>query len=111
MTMLYEQLLTSLAATGLPVAEYAWDTRPDTSYLVVAIDQEAASLEADGKKTNQAPQGTVDLYSITSDREQMQSVQAALDALDGCAWYLNSVQYEDDTRLIHWEWVFSLDRW
>ena len=107
----YDALLTALKALGLPIAEYAWDSRPDSDYLVIGIDSEAASLEADGQKVNQAPQGTVDLFTLTNDRAVMQSVQSALDALDGCAWYLNSVQYEDDTRLLHWEWVFALERW
>ena len=25
-----------------------------------------------------------------------------------CAWYLNSVQYEEDTKLIHYEWYFEV---
>lgn len=108
---MYQELLTALRALNIPLAEYAWDTRPDTNYIVIAIDQEAGSLEADGQKVNQAPQGTVDLFSYTNDREQMQAIQDVLNNFDGCAWYLNSVQYEDDTRLLHWEWVFSLEMW
>jgi hypothetical protein len=108
---LYETLIANLKALKIPLAEYAWDVRPDTDYLVIAIDTEAASLQADGAKVNQSPQGTVDLFTSTNDRTVMQSVQGVLDALDGCAWYLNSVQYEDDTRLLHWEWVFSLETW
>lgn len=108
---MYDELIAALRATGIPLAEYAWDSRPDADYLVIAIDGEAASLEADGQKVNQSPQGTVDLFTASNDRQAMQTVQAALDALDGCAWYLNSVQYEDDTRLLHWEWVFSLETW
>lgn len=107
----YQQLIDALQALNIPLAEYAWDTRPDTNYLTIAIDDEAASLEADGQKVNQAPQGTIDLYSYTNDRATVEAVQGVLNALDGCAWYLNSVQYEDDTRLLHWEWVFSLETW
>lgn len=108
---LYDTLIANLRALGIPLAEFAWDSRPDSDYLVIAIDGEANSLEADGEKVNQAPQGTIDLFSASNDREAMQSVQTVLNALDGCAWYLNSVQYEDDTRLLHWEWVFSLETW
>ena len=108
---MYEALLAALRALDIPLAEYAWDQRPDTNYLVIGIDDEAASLQADGKKVNQAPQGTIDLFSYDNDREQMQQVQTVLNDLDGCAWYLNSVQYEDDTRLLHWEWVFGLETW
>lgn len=107
---MYNDLIEALRQV-LPIAEYAWDVRPDTDYLVIAIDSEANSLQADGKKVNQAPQGTVDLFTFSNDREVMQSVQNVLDTFDGCAWYLNSVQYEDDTRLLHWEWVFSLEMW
>lgn len=107
---MYNELIEALRQV-LPIAEYAWDVRPDTDYLVIAIDGEANSLQADGKKVNQAPQGTVDLFTFSNDREVMQSVQDVLNAFDGCAWYLNSVQYEDDTRLLHWEWVFSLEMW
>lgn len=41
----------------------------------------------------------------------MAAIQAALNGLSGCAWYLNSIQYEEDTRLLHWEWVFTLESW
>ena len=108
---LYEELIDRLTALELPIAEEAWDVRPDTDYLVIGLDAEANSLQADGHKVNQAPQGTVDLFSKTNDRENMMAVQNVLDGLDGCAWYFNSKQYEDDTRLIHWEWVFTLERW
>lgn len=108
---MYDELVTALQALEIPLAEYAWDTRPDADYMVIAIDSETDSLEADGQKVNQAPQGTIDLFSSTNDREKMMAIQTVLDAFDGCAWYLNSVQYEDDTRLLHWEWVFSLEMW
>ena len=108
---MYEQLINALKQLNIPLAEYAWDVRPDKDYLVIAIDSEANSLEADGKKVNQAPQGTIDLFTYSNDRETMLAVQGVMDAFDGCAWYLNSVQYEDDTRLLHWEWVFSLETW
>lgn len=108
---MYDALIEALRQTGIPLAEYAWDVRPETDYLVITIDSEANSLEADDKKVNQAPQGTIDLFSMHNDRETMQTVQNVLNTFDGCAWYLNSVQYEDDTRLLHWEWVFSLEMW
>ena len=108
---MYDQLVEALRQLNIPVAEFAWDVRPDTDYLVIGIDGEANSLEANNQKVNQSPQGTVDLFTYRNDREIMLSVQNVLDTFDGCGWYLNSVQYEDDTRLLHWEWVFSLETW
>ena len=108
---MYDQLVEALRQLNLPLAEYAWDVRPDTDYLVIAPDTEASSLQADNQKVCQSPQGTIDLFSFGNDRVIMQSVQDVLNGFDGCAWYFNSVQYEDDTRLLHWEWVFSLETW
>lgn len=108
---MYDELVAALQLTGIPFAEYAWDTRPDGAFGVIAIDGEADSLQADDHMVNQAPQGTVDLYTPDSDRDRMALIQETLNGFDGCAWYLNSVQYEDETRLLHWEWVFSLERW
>lgn len=108
---MYDELVNALKLTGIPFAEYAWDTRPDGAFGVIAIDGEADSLQADDHMVNQAPQGTVDLFTPDSDRDQMALIQETLNSFDGCAWYLNSVQYEDETRLLHWEWVFSLERW
>ena len=108
---MYTDLIEALRQRGIPLAECAWDVRPDTDYLVIAIDDEANSLHSDNHKENQAPQGTVDLFTVTNDRSTMLRVQNVLNTFDGCAWHLNSVQYEDDTRLLHWEWVFSLEMW
>ena len=37
----------------------------------------------------------------------MESVPQALDQSGEIAWYLNSVQYEEDTELIHYEWAWE----
>ena len=34
-------------------------------------------------------------------------IPTALDQI-GAAWYLNSVQYEEETGLIHYEWVWEV---
>lgn len=108
---MFNELVAALKATDIPFAEFAWDQRPDTAYGVISIDGEGAALGANLHKENQAPQGTVDLFTRDNDRADMQAVQNVLNAFDGCAWYLNSVQYENETRLIHWEWVFTLEMW
>ena len=34
------------------------------------------------------------------------AIEAALEAAR-CAWYLNSIQFEQDTGYVHLEWVFQ----
>lgn len=107
---MYDELVAALKDTAIPFAEYAWDQRPEGTYGVIAPDT-ALHQYADNRTEHQSPQGTVDLFTDTNDRTQVETVQTVLNSAEGCSWYLNSIQYETDTRLIHWEWVFTLDSW
>lgn len=51
--------------------------------------------------------GTIDLFSKDEDDPLRDQIEDALDEA-GISWKLNSVQYEDDTKLIHTEWVFEV---
>lgn len=106
---MFNELVTALKATGIPFAEYAWDVRPKVNYGTIAIDGAGQHSHADNHTIDQAIEGTVDLFTYDNDRSVIDLVQNVLDTFDGCAWYLESVQYESDTRLIHWEWVFQLE--
>ena len=109
-TTLFDSLVSALAGTGIPFALEAWDSRPAGTYGVLHREGAGAALWADGHMQLQAPEGSVDLFTDSADRAAMQAVQAALNAVDGLAWRLESVQYESDTRLLHWEWVYQLER-
>jgi len=39
----------------------------------------------------------------------VQQIEDALGTDDSLAWQLNSVQYEQDTGYIHYEWAFEID--
>ena len=104
-------LQTALASANVPLAEYAWDTRPEGNFAVIALDGAAGTLGANGHIENQAPEGTVDLFLTDGDRTIPHVIQSVLNQTDGCAWRLESLQYEPDARLLHWEWVFQLERW
>ena len=106
---MYDALLSALQAIGIPFQEYGWDQRPDVDYGLVSIDGAGEVVAADNHIQEQAIEGTIDLFTHGNDRASMAAIQGILDGLEGCAWYLNSVQYEQETRLIHWEWVFQLE--
>ena len=38
----------------------------------------------------------------------MDLIQEALNTSEGVGWVLSSVQYEDETNLIHYEWTFAV---
>lgn len=106
---MFDDLVTALKATGISIAENAWDQRPAGNYGVIAIDGAGQTVAADNRIQLQSIEGTVDLFTTTNDRTDMAKIQKVLNDTDGCAWYLSSVQYEQETHLIHWEWVFQLE--
>lgn len=101
-----QNLKAALNSTGIPFAHYAWSHAPNGTYGVFAEDS-AGHLFADGKVVDQSVQGTIDLYTRDDSATPKETVQAALATVD-MAWYLNSIQYEEDTGYIHYEWVFEV---
>lgn len=65
------------------------------------------SQRADNIVQEQAIRGTVDLYSRVEYDPAIDVVQNFLNNY-GASWFLNSVQFEDETNLIHHEWVFEV---
>lgn len=75
-------------------------------YVVWAEDS-ANSFEANNVHAESADEGTIDLYTKDENDPLRESIPQALNDC-GCAWYKNSTQYEEDTGLIHDEWVFEV---
>lgn len=76
-------------------------------YIVWAEDAEGDSVEGDNAKINQSIQGTIDYYTKEDMDENVDKIQATLK--DACiSFYLNSVQHEEETEYIHYEWVFEV---
>ena len=51
--------------------------------------------------------GSTHLFTKNEDDPLFERIPAALESI-GASWYLNSVQYEDDTGLIHYEWYWEV---
>lgn len=99
-----QPLRDALAALG---NAYHYTAKPNAAppYLVWMEDGDN-DLAADNTHVERIYQGTVDLYTKTEDDPLMEHVPEVLESIEA-AWYLNSVQYEDDTGLIHYEWVWE----
>lgn len=85
-----------------------WRSAPEglKSYIVWAEDGEENSLEADNKKQRQGIHGTIDLFTKTEFDSLADEIQEGLNNLENVSWRLESVQYEDETMFIHYEWEF-----
>ena len=107
---MYDRLVEHLKATGIAFAETAWSKAPKTDYGVIAMDGAADTVWADNRMRQQALEGTVDLFTHGPGMEKAKQIQTALDEA-GVSWQLGSVQFEEDTKLTHWEWIFQLEVW
>lgn len=76
-------------------------------YIVWAEDTEANSIHADNEKIDQVIQGTIDYFTKTEFDPNFDLIQDKLNSI-GLSWRLNSIQYEDDTGYIHFEWVWEM---
>ena len=78
-----------------------------TRYIVWAEESEVENFVADNWKPGGTIEGTIDLYTKDEDDDFIPQIPQALNSA-GIAFELYSVQYEDETRFIHYEWVFRV---
>jgi hypothetical protein len=104
--MRFDSLVNALLTVGVPVSHYAAHKQPD-KYIVWAEDGQGASLFADNKMRDQVIQGTADYFTRVEYDPIAKEIQRALNDA-GISWSMNSIQYEEDTRYIHYEWVWEL---
>lgn len=97
-------LKAALESTGYPFAHYAWASAPSGTYGTYAEDS-SNRLTCDNRTAESAMVVYVNLFTKDDSDEPRMTVESAIDGK--FAWYLNTVQFEDDTGLIHYEWVIE----
>ena len=95
-----------LLTVGVPVFHYFGKTKED-KYIVWAEDNESGSLKADDEVIEQEIQGTIDYFTREEFDENVLKIQQALNSAN-IPFRLNSVQHEDDTNFVHFEWTFEV---
>ena len=95
------------ALAALTDNTYHYFARPNSTppYIVWAEDADN-DLTADNVHAEKMYQGTIDLYTKAEGDTLIESIPETLEEI-GAAYYLNSVQYEEETGLIHFEWVWE----
>ena len=91
---------------GLSVYHY-WRPNMSAPFCVWAEYGESSSLQANNHKREQAIGGYVDYFTLNEFDETVDSIQVVLNSVEGLGWSLESVQYEDETNLIHYQWRFD----
>lgn len=99
------RLAEGFGSIGVKVYHYH---RPLGSFpAIVWAEESANSLHADNGKGEQSPRGTLDYFTQDEFDPTIDSIQAKLQEL-GLAWELLSVQFEEDTGVIHYEWSWEV---
>jgi hypothetical protein len=104
--MKLEAIPAALLTVGVPVSRYTASKQPN-KYIVWAEDGQADSMWADGRMQEQSIQGTIDYFTKTENDPNTNAIEVALNDAE-ISFRLNSVQYEDETKYIHYEWIFEV---
>ena len=97
------KLETALAATGYSWAHHGWSRAPAGTYGEWG-EYWGDDFVANGQHVERGTRCYASLYTRDDSQTPRQTVEAVLNTLPW-SWKLNSVQYEPDTGLIHYEWL------
>lgn len=89
-------------ADAAPNVYHYWREKKSFPCIVWQEDGENA-FDADNRKSEQGVTGTLDYFTKTEFDPAIDEIQAIFRIL-GVAWGLRSVQFEEATNLIHYEW-------
>ena len=68
----------------------------------------AQMISARRKARRKAVTGTTDLFTTIELDPWCKALEASFDASECITWYLNSVQYEADRGIWHYEWRWTV---
>lgn len=76
-------------------------------YAVWQEDSEGNSHYSDNLKAEQVLEITIDYYTKDEYDTMTDNIQDALNNVE-VSWLLNSFQYEQETKLLHYEWLVKV---
>ena len=101
-----QRFVTALDGTGYLFAHYGWSKAPDGDYGVYA-ENGAEDFIANDVHLESALTGSLDYFTRDASGTPKTVIENAINSL-GIAWHLNTVQFEDDTGYIHYEWIWGI---
>lgn len=98
-----------IIAAHLAVTEKVYHTESQKSDRYFVWQEDGANdLLAGGVHAEKAVTGTTDLFTKNEFDEWKEAIENSFDASPYIFWRLNSVQYEEDTGLYHYEWRWEV---
>lgn len=100
------ELINALAATGYQFAHYGWSHAPEGDYGVYA-EESGNDFIADDVHSERGTTGYINFFTRDDSGLPRNTIEQALKNLNA-QWMLNTIQFEEDTGYIHYEWEFSI---
>ena len=92
--------------SGLTVYHY-WRYAVNPPYCIWQEDS-STGIQTDNHKGEMGLSGSIHYFTLAEYDANVDNIQNALNGVENLYWALNSVQYEEDTNLIHHEWRFTI---
>lgn len=104
--------LNELTVSGKPMkfAHFGWASAPKGDYGVWA-EESADQFQADNRYGEHFQIGYIHWFTRSDSEEGKDAIEDYLKQVQEenvCAWYLNTIQYEENTHFIHYEWVVEV---
>ena len=100
-----KSVLIGISSLDGKVGHYEFSPVDDAPYCVWTEESEVNSLHAENQTEIQQLTGTIHYFTKTDEDPVVDEIQTALDDAQ-IGYQLNSIQYEDETDYIHFEWVW-----
>lgn len=105
---LNETIKQALLSVTQNVYLYTANGNNEVPYVVYGVDGDN-NLFGGNSRAELADAGYIDLFTKSATDPLMKGIPAALDAAE-VSFYLNSVQFEEETGLLHYEWRWECAR-
>lgn len=99
-----------IGTTPLRFAHFAWSSAPAGDYGVYAEDG-SDQFQASNRYAESVTTGSVDWFTRGDDGTAKDLIEGLFKELQDAncfAWYLNTIQYENDTHFLHYEWIVEV---
>lgn len=103
--------LNSVTINGAPALfkHFGWSSAPVGDYGVFSEDG-SEFFVSDDRNTESTLTGTIDYFTRDDSGAPKSAIESALRSLQNTnafAWNVNTIQYEQDTGYIHYEWAWE----
>lgn len=78
----------------------------EAPYIVWGEDGSTDEFNADNKLESRLITGTVDYFTKNTEDSNLEKIEDAMESI-GMIYHLNSVQYEDNAGIVHYEWTWK----